>query len=417
MKQEEEKWLKALRESMEEYSVPPQADGWERLEKKIQPAPVAPRRSYYMYTAAAAIALLLIVSSTAIYLLGDKTAEYTQTAQLPSSIEKTNKDLPSRSIPDDLNSILKPHKPVDQLAMKETKRKVSVPEDKVTTERYVLETTPATVEVTSDGVEEPKSSKSENTEVTVKQAEQKEASRPIHKEREKISSSNEQPRKKGPRNWSLGLSAGNSSGFSNIESNAKGFSNARLMYVSPQITSNEAYRAMSASTLKLNHKLPITFGASIRKQISDHFALQSGITYTRLESDLMSGNNSYATYSQTLHYIGIPVKMDYLFYSNRFLTLYLSAGGAVEKCVSGDSKTTEYLSSNQTIETNNSVKVNPLQWSIGGAAGIQFNINKQLGVFAEPGATYFFNDGSDVQTIRKETPFNFNLQVGLRISY
>ena len=52
----------------------------------------------------------------------------------------------------------------------------------------------------------------------------------------------------------------------------------------------------------------------------------------------------------------------------------------------------------------------------GGAAGVQVNITPQIGLYAEPGIAYYFDDGSDVETIRKEHPLNFNLQVGLRFS-
>lgn len=422
MKQEKEKWLKDLRGSMEDYSITPKADGWDRLEKKLQPIPVVPRRSYYMYSAAAAVALLLIVSSTAIYLLGDRTAEYAQTAQIPSIIEKANKTMPSSAIPNCLNTIL-PHKTVNQLAIKEAKHRSGLPTDNSDMLDNSIESAETTVATTINTKSKiSKEALDETNQITNKEEvnqakEVQETLRPIRKKMENVVELEELPRKKGARNWSIGLTAGNSSGFSSIEGNAKSFSHGRLAYTSPLLTTEELTRLQSAPQVKLNHKLPITFGASVRKQISDHIAIQSGLTYTRLESELLNRNNDYATYNQTLHYIGIPVKMDYLLYNNRFVTLYLSAGGAVEKCVSGESKTVEHIEGNETNETTNSIKVNPLQWSVGSALGIQFNLNKQLGIFAEPGATYFFKDGSDVQTIRKETPFNFNLQLGLRISY
>ena len=34
-----------------------------------------------------------------------------------------------------------------------------------------------------------------------------------------------------------------------------------------------------------------------------------------------------------------------------------------------------------------------------------------------PGVAYYFDDGSDIQTIRKENPFNFNIQAGIRLTY
>lgn len=65
---------------------------------------------------------------------------------------------------------------------------------------------------------------------------------------------------------------------------------------------------------------------------------------------------------------------------------------------------------------HNSLDVDPLQWSVSAAAGVQVNFTKNIGLYAEPGVAYYFDDGSEVETIRKEHPFNFNLQVGLRFS-
>ena len=71
--------------------------------------------------------------------------------------------------------------------------------------------------------------------------------------------------------------------------------------------------------------------------------------------------------------------------------------------------------SNREVE-HTSLKVNPLQWSVSAAAGAQVNFTKHLGLYAEPGIAYYFDDGSQIETIRKEHPINFNLQFGLRFS-
>lgn len=411
MKQEEDKWLKALRENMEDYSITPKADGWDRLEKALPATTVVPRRSYYMYSAVAAIALLLIVSSTAIYFLGDKTAKYTQTAQLPADIKSAINEHPLKTLTEPL---VKESKTISKLAMNSSL--VKSPKTTIINDELVTEEKKENTQV-EKVIQESKEDSPIKQEAKEKETTKKFVSKQMSLDLEPATETQVRTRRKGARNWSVGLTAGNSSGFSTAESNAVLFSNPRMKYISPLLTSSEATDLFTTPEMKLNHKLPITFGASIRKQISDHIAIQSGIMYTRLESELLNGNSSYATYEQTLHYIGIPLKMDYLFYSNRFLTLYLSGGGAVEKSVSGQTKTVEHIEGNSIKENTSKLNVKPLQWSVGGAVGVQLNINKQFGVFAEPGATYFFKDGSDVQTIRKETPFNFNLQLGVRICY
>ena len=66
----------------------------------------------------------------------------------------------------------------------------------------------------------------------------------------------------------------------------------------------------------------------------------------------------------------------------------------------------------QTEHENRTVK--PLQWSANASMGMQFNINKTVGLYAEPGISYYFDNGSDIKTIYGDKPLNFNLNVGLR---
>ena len=66
--------------------------------------------------------------------------------------------------------------------------------------------------------------------------------------------------------------------------------------------------------------------------------------------------------------------------------------------------------------TNPEKLKNTFQWSLSAAAGAQFKITEKLGIYAEPGVVYYFDDGSNVNTIRKEHPFNFNIQLGVRFT-
>lgn len=61
--------------------------------------------------------------------------------------------------------------------------------------------------------------------------------------------------------------------------------------------------------------------------------------------------------------------------------------------------------------------VKQVQWSVSAAVGAQLNATKHFGIYVEPGVVHYFDDGSGVQTIRKEKPTNFNLQLGLRWTY
>ena len=152
-----------------------------------------------------------------------------------------------------------------------------------------------------------------------------------------------------------------------------------------------------------NHKQPISVGLNVRKQLAYGFSVETGLTYTLLMSDVsLAGVKENV--SQKLHYLGIPLRANWDMLARDRFTLYLSAGGAVEKCVYGT-----FAGERQTV--------GPLQFSLLGAVGAQYNLSRRVALYVEPGVSYYFDDGSSVETIRKENPCNFTLQGGIRLRY
>ena len=168
---------------------------------------------------------------------------------------------------------------------------------------------------------------------------------------------------------------------------------------------------------KTEHKQPIKAGLSIRYQLNNKFGVESGLTYTYLSSNLTSGTdkNLYKT-EQSLQYIGVPINVNYKIWGNKQLSFYASAGGLAEKCVAGKSNT-NYIIDNKIENTESTkIKENPLQFSVNSAIGLQYNRYSKIGVFAEPGLGYYFDNGSSIKTIYKDKPFNFNLKIGIRVN-
>lgn len=168
---------------------------------------------------------------------------------------------------------------------------------------------------------------------------------------------------------------------------------------------------------KTEHKQPVKTGLSIRYQLNDKFAIESGLTYTYLSSNLTSGTdkNLYKT-EQSLQYIGIPLNVNYKIWGNNQLSFYATAGGLVDKCIAGKSHT-DFIINNKIEDTESTkIKESPLQFSLNSAIGLQYNMSPKLGIFAEPGLGYYFNNGSSIQTIYKDKPLNFNLKIGIRVN-
>lgn len=47
-------------------------------------------------------------------------------------------------------------------------------------------------------------------------------------------------------------------------------------------------------------------------------------------------------------------------------------------------------------------------------AGGEIRIVKGLSVYAEPGLSYYFDNGSSIRNIYKDKPLNFSLNLGMR---
>lgn len=170
-----------------------------------------------------------------------------------------------------------------------------------------------------------------------------------------------------------------------------------------------------------SHKIPVKVGLTARYNITGRLGVETGLTYSILSSSVKIGNSetgkNWSTGSQTLHYLGIPLNISFNILNSRYVNIYVTGGGMMEKSISGSIKTDEYVDGKfaRTLTTNISPK--GLQWSVNAAAGVQANILPQLGFFVEPGVSHHFKNGSRVRSIYTDKPTDFSLGFGLRYSF
>lgn len=175
-------------------------------------------------------------------------------------------------------------------------------------------------------------------------------------------------------------------------------------------------KSRKASTPSMKHNIPLRFGISLAYNVTPRVSVETGLSYSRLSSDVeyfYYSGNFYLNGELQLHYIGIPVNMKYRFASWRMLSFYGSAGFLTEKLVSGSmSGYTSYSSDRVSAD----VKEKPWQWSVNGAAGVQLNFTRQVGIYAEPGISYYFDNGSSVKNVYKDRNLSFTLNMGFRFT-
>ena len=426
--EEKDKWLKSLREQMKDYSEPVPDDLWNRIEKDLTPKVIPLWRKWQSIAAFAAVC---IASSVTVLLWDSSSADYIKSnREVVSRINENigNNDVLTKKTTvgvaqqneNTVDNRLAVVAKTEKCIAKSSKREV--PDNMWTDKKN--ETTNSSKDVIEETVvKEPEKRTESNDNVNYRTAKKKFDFKASPKTTE--------------RNWRIGVNGGGVT--SNYSSSYGGYGRLRSITRSDYAASNDA--AVSSSELNsykdnspysqvvlsnlgtnkvnsdIKHKMPVTFGITVDFDIDKNWALESGVNYTYLSSSLKSGGEeAYYKEEQTLNYIGIPVRIKRNIWKNKLVSLYASAGGEVEKCISGKLETLYYGAEDITSSEKEDLKIKKLQWSVGATVGAQLNVTDRFGIYAEPGVVYYFDDGSKVQTIRKEKPFNFNLQLGVRFS-
>ena len=219
--------------------------------------------------------------------------------------------------------------------------------------------------------------------------------------------------------WTLSTSATTGMGASSVTNSTATYVEAvgpdDVMWAdNPQLGIGIFNQGKSVKT-EYKHRLPVRVGINVAYRLTDRLSVESGVSYTRLSSDMKDGTkDNYSSGSQKLDYIGVPLNVKYRAFGYRRLSVYASAGLLTEKCVSGKATHEYVISGEKKKHEAEDVAAKPWQLSVNAALGAQFDVLRNVGVYVEPGVSYYFDDRSPLSTIYKEKPLNFNLYLGIR---
>lgn len=219
--------------------------------------------------------------------------------------------------------------------------------------------------------------------------------------------------------WTLSTSATTGMGASSVTNSTATYVEAVgpddvIWADNPQLGIGIFNQGKSVKT-EYKHRLPVRVGLNVAYRLTDRLSVESGVSYTRLSSDMKDGTkDNYSSGSQKLDYIGVPLNVKYRAFGYRRLSVYASAGLLTEKCVSGKTIHEYVISGEKKKHDAEDVAAKPWQLSVNAALGAQFDVLRNVGVYVEPGVSYYFDDRSPLSTIYKEKPLNFNLNLGVR---
>ena len=165
-------------------------------------------------------------------------------------------------------------------------------------------------------------------------------------------------------------------------------------------------RAKSGYSDSYQHEIPVSVGLSARFFLTDRLSINTGLNYTRyksLRTRWFAPTHDQQKDWQYAHYLGIPVRLDWMIVNKKHFNFYLGAGVQADKCIYA-TVGGERLHEKEVL------------FGLNGAMGLQFNIVPMVGLYFEPDISYSLNEGS-IQTYRIREPFMISVRGGIRFNF
>lgn len=392
-----EQWTKDLQQKMNGFEVPTIPEGlWEDIDAAIGEMPSKTTKKATLFPnwkkACAAILLLLLIPTTLLFLNNNKENEMLvengSVGYIPQSTAPITPNAPTSS----------PIAPVNHIA---TPLAQKVPN--TSKPSLILEQSPATQEEEAPTLA-PEEKQTEKKQATSTSQTPQSVERAIAP---KVPQSEDAPIFKQEKQDGIYL-AMNVSGV-NLSS-GDWTSSGENVFPNDKVTYNDSGSGLSnsfppATYHEEKHDRPITIGLQVGIPVADRWSVATGLAYTYLHSEIEDGTALSSIHTdQKLHFVGIPVQMNYQLYNNRHCNIYLGAGGRADFGVSG--------------KTNHESKLShlPANYSFKAAAGVQVKLFKSLNIYAEPSVQYNIPGSTRYKTYFTEHKTMFDLQLGVRFT-
>jgi hypothetical protein len=223
-------------------------------------------------------------------------------------------------------------------------------------------------------------------------------------------------KKKNKSDWLLAASFGSGGGAPNsLNSYDAAILNSYYKNIVSSETNFSTGLMDSKAFSKITFNSPLSFGLVIRKNLEKTISLESGLVYTYLSTNFENNGVQQNNARLHLHYIGIPINLVGVLWRNSKWEIYISGGVMVEKGIRSVYVLNQ-IYGDQIITTTASTGIDGFQWSVNGALGTTYKLQRNIGLFFEPKISYFFIDNQPISA-RTDQPTVIGLTAGLRFQF
>lgn len=395
-------WLDEIRDEMLDFKADIPANGWERVSSAL---PEKKNRSNAIrWWGAAASVMLCIGIGSGLLMLNNSNEKTVAEVAKVNTIGNTNQQIAEQPAAEQTKK--------EKAANSEKPRKIEVP---------------TKIEVTTDAHHDDNliAESTQPADTTVLLAEnytpkvEEKSEEPVwNDDFESYNSDKDEPllaiaygqkAKHGSGGWSFGVNIGANGDLSGGQDLYETYSDrVNVQYLLSPFPNTDRFLLFNNKPDKADkiidsdHHMSWSAGLSVGKEILPRMSLETGLIYTLLTSDVHSLFNGWQ--QQAVHYLGVPLRMNYMFLGSKAFQLYAGGGAMIEHSL-------------HATRGGKTLEMNPWQGSANIAIGGQYMLTDAISVYIEPGVSWYFYTNKDVPTLCSESPVYFNLRGGLRLSY
>ena len=429
-----------VKQKLENYSVPVDEQCWAEIEQRLKPKRT--KMPVWTWLSVASVAAGLALLFTLNPFPSDIVDEQTIVARIattPPNAEEGSVEQPEDRLPDEKIEQTEPRvrQKIDRrsstqqnmaiaetsaLPVDENRQSTDKPSDEIVNfEQTVAEVTPA--ETQKPLLADADRSAANNDAAAMQSTDSERNEKPKlttledPKDLYEIEKQGFASKKKNNNKWALALAYGASSGISTTNDAQQSIYNdggarklAKIKTRSIQVLGKDDFS-------DIRYLPPVSLGFNVRKDITPTLGVAVGLNYTYLSTYFEYERAiPYRDATLQLHYLGVPVNLIVNLYDRQRWNIYLSGGAMVEKGLEQYKQNIYHENITEKLKKETPTLIDGMQWSANTTLGISYEIFRNIGVYFEPRASYFFANNQPI-SLRTKQPFTVSLNVGLQYRF
>lgn len=177
-------------------------------------------------------------------------------------------------------------------------------------------------------------------------------------------------------------------------------------------------RRNQQSTTEATHRQSLRLAVGVSYDFATRWSIASGLSYTMLRSDYNTTSGETTTNTtRHLHYLGIPLNLQWKALEWKRISLYLSAGPMWETSLAARVSTRSFVGEKLASEKAEPTSVRDNRWSLNAGIGLQYQLFRRGALYLQPGLSWHISYAGAPESYYTTHPLAPEFTFGYRFTF